>query len=912
MRRNRFLPYVGLIVLATSLLSCGKAGKGSGLAIDKLSPADEIVLTQWRILGPFGYEEKEGEEITEKQIVKRLYDDDFLTRFGLAESHMDYARFLKLRSGDDFINDIAETYGHVLDFGRMLQVEQPAAAYAVREIDAPGAQAAVLVGQMRGQGLKMWLNNELVIEQDSEDFAHRLANLKPVQLKKGKNLLLAKVVSKDKSFQLIASLMTVELAREKAREYGKNRVVKQNVIGREDELELDLLLDDLNSVQQVEILDAQKNSLDQSQYRLKKGGKIEFENLDQGLYYCRVGVPSDRFETEFYRGDVEAALAAYKQRVAAVSSDEQTRINLEALLIRYEHLLASDNKQPDKPEWQVKVVYVINELEAILRNLAGGTEAFKHCPGRHLRGFKSQVDDQVEHYMVYVPPQYAETRAPIPLVVFVPHAQSPQRPFLKSVYVATTDLIEHFTRAADRNGYAVLWTNGSGTWGGASLNQKGMTNILEAIAAVEQDYAIDSDRVYLWGSCAGARDALMLASRYPDKFAAVGLLSTLSECYTVERGDRASKNYAREWLKANSPIYCAENLSNIPIYALTAERDEHTPLEETQKYIEKCRGLGMQVRFDILPFAYDYYYPDEPTARILDFYKDKVRVQRPAQIQLRTWQLKYGSAYWIKIDGLVETMKCARIKAAVDDSNTVNVETENIRAYEIKLANLAYHRDRPLTVMTNGRVKFNGIPRGESIVIAAAAPGSNTVAALSKNANIEGPILHALTGGFIVVEGTQGPSEDRQKAGALSTAFCRAWREDYFQDCLHKKDDEITGRDIEDKNLILFGNDRTNGLIKRIIGQIPLKFSSGGITLGNKVYQGANLGVRLVYPNPLNKNRYIVIIGGNDLTNLPFDEKCLAIEGWYDFMIWKPWQADQSLIDIGYFDQRWKGIISLI
>src|SRR6185295_12209974 len=131
-----------------------------------------------------------------------------------------------------------------------------------------------------------------------------------------------------------------------------------------------------------------------------------------------------------------------------------------------------------------------------------------------------------------------------------------------------------------------------------------------------------------------------------------------------------------------------------------------------------------------------------------------------------------------------------------------------------------------------------------------------------------------------------------------------AWRQDYFQDCLHKKDDEITDRDIEDKNLILFGNDQTNGLIKRVIGQIPLKFSADRIALGNRVYQGADLGVRMIYPNPLNKKRYIVIIGGNHMTNLPFEEKCLAIEGWYDFMVWKPQQKDQILVDIGYFDRR--------
>ena len=912
MRRYGFFLNVCIIAISALFASCGKAGSRPLLSINNHIPEEEIVFTRWRVLGPFGEQEKKDDQpLPEEQVIKHLYNHDYLARFGIAESQVEYANLSGLSSEDDFLCEDADTDGHVLDLGKILQVDRPAVAYAAREIEVNEPQDVLLVAEMQGMGLKVWLNNEPVIERDREGSLSRFENFKPVHLNKGKNLLLAKIVSNKKWFRFVASLMTRELARDNAREYGMNRVVKKNIIRKEEDLELDLLLDKPASVREVEILDSRKNLLDRNKYHFKEDGRLELEDLDEGLYYCRVAVPSDRFETEFYRGDVEAALAAYKKRVAAFSSDEQTRINLEALLIRYEHLLVPENRNGNKTEWEVKVVYVINELETILRDLESGLEAFKHSPGRHMRGFRSRIDDQVAHYMVYVPPQYAQTREPIPLVVFVPYDQWPQRPFLKSVYVAYTELIEHFTKAADRDGYAVLWTDGSGTRGGSSLNQKGMTDILSTIEAVEKDYAIDNDRIYLWGSCAGGRDAVMLASRFPDKFAALSLVGLFSETETIERGDKVSKPHAKEWLMANSPIYCVENLSNIPIYVLVPEFDEHISIEDSAKYVEKCRELGMNARLEVMSYAHTNYYPQEPIGKTLGFYKGIVRRRHPAQVQLSTWQLKYGSAYWLKIHDLVETMKCARIKAAIDTSNTVTVETENVRAYEIKMENLDFDRSRPLTVRTNGQVSFSGVP-GESIVIGSAEPAGDQSWSSSKNALIEGPILHAFTDGFIVVEGTQGSLKDRQTAGALCEAFCQAWREDYLQDCLHKKDYEITGQEIEQKNLVLFGNDQTNSFVKRVIGQVPVKFSTTGIAVGSKTYQGANLGVRLIYPNPLNKNRYIVIIGGNDMTNLPFDAKCLAIEGWYDFMVWKPWEADQSLIDIGYFNQRWSEVISLI
>ena len=911
MRRSTYLHFIWIIAMSLPLLSCSIVGSHPVLLINNLPRQEEIVFTRWRILGPFSEPEK-SEKRSEEQVIRQLYNDDVLARFDMAETDSDYARFSAIKSGDNFISEDADTEGHVLDLGKIMQLDGFAVAYAAREIEVNKPQDVFLAAEMQGMGLKVWLNNELVIERDREGSLSRFENFKPVHLRSGKNMLLAKVVSKEKWLRFVARLMTIDLAREKAREYGMNKVIKKSIIAGDDDLELDLLLDGVDTVRQVQILDRNRNAIDDNRYRLKGEGKIAVQDLDRGLYYCRVDVPSDRFEMEFYRGDAETALADYKKRAARFLPDEHTRINLEALFIRYEHLLAAENKKPEKTDWQVKVVYVIDELETVLGNLERGIEAFRDIPGRHMRGFRSRIDDQVEHYMVYVPPQYAQKRGPIPLVVFVPYDQWPYRPFLKSVYVAYTGLIEHFMRAAERDGYAVLWTTGSGTRGGSSLNQKGMTDILDTIEAVENDYAIDPDRIYLWGSCAGGRDAVMLASRYPDKFAGIALLGVFSETETIERGDRSSKNHAKEWLKANSPIYCVENLSNIPIYVLSPEHDEHISIEDSAKYVNRCRELGVQARFEVMPYAHTNYYPEEPIAKSFRFYKGIVRNGKPNQVQISTWQLKYASAYWLKINEAVETMKCARIKASLAKNGSIAVETENVSAYEINLANLGFDRSRSLRVITDGQVSFEGVPDSDSIVIDNGGGATEQPGILSKNATIEGPILHAFTDGFVVIQGTEGPVEERQQATTLCQAFCQAWREDYSQDCPHKTDNEITPADIESKNLILFGNDQTNSFIKRIIGQLPVAFSPAGVTVANKSYAGSNIGVRMVYPNPLNKNRYIVIIGGNKMENLPFEVKCLAIEGWYDFMVWKPGEANQSLIDIGYFDKRWSGLISLI
>ena len=60
------------------------------------------------------------------------------------------------------------------------------------------------------------------------------------------------------------------------------------------------------------------------------------------------------------------------------------------------------------------------------------------------------------------------------------------------------------------------------------------------------------------------------------------------------------------------------------------------------------------------------------------------------------------------------------------------------------------------------------------------------------------------------------------------------------------------------------------------------------------------------YPNPLNIERYIVIIGTNNLDYFQLCEKDLSLKSWYDFSIWKHYGSNRyRLLDAGYFDLFW-------
>ena len=75
-------------------------------------------------------------------------------------------------------------------------------------------------------------------------------------------------------------------------------------------------------------------------------------------------------------------------------------------------------------------------------------------------------------------------------------------------------------------------------------------------------------------------------------------------------------------------------------------------------------------------------------------------------------------------------------------------------------------------------------------------------------------------------------------------------------------DRDVTDADIASKNLILWGDAASNSVIARIAGKLPIREERGQIAAGTRRFDAAHHVPILVYPNPLNPERYIVLNSG--------------------------------------------------
>jgi poly(3-hydroxybutyrate) depolymerase len=296
-------------------------------------------------------------------------------------------------------------------------------------------------------------------------------------------------------------------------------------------------------------------------------------------------------------------------------------IDLKAQLARLKHLLKPQSRVSEY--WDQKVAALFAELEDGLAALQTSVKAFRQAPGAHIRGYVSTVDNQVQHYWLHVPEKALSAGKPLPIVVSLPFITTANEPFLESFYLAAFDENERYRILADEYGFAVLrmWGRGNHLAGTAIAS----TDVLEALAAVQRDYPIDADRVYLEGDCEAGRLALLLAERYPDRFAAVATEAPITILRNLPK-------FLEPWAEFASPVAAVGNLVNIPVYIRHDEADS-PPIEESAEFVARCQKAGVDATLVRVQGGYHGYWQDPIGERraMFEFFRGK---QRSAARQL--------------------------------------------------------------------------------------------------------------------------------------------------------------------------------------------------------------------------------------------------------------------------------------
>jgi hypothetical protein len=203
------------------------------------------------------------------------------------------------------------------------------------------------------------------------------------------------------------------------------------------------------------------------------------------------------------------------------------------------------------------------------------------------------------------------------------------------------------------------------------------------------------------------------------------------------------------------------------------------------------------------------------------------------------------------------------------------------------------------------------------------APGP--VAALSKHPGLQGPVADAFTRGFLCVRPTGTPWHEavNRHATALLEALRANWLKRHYGDLPVKADTEITAEDRARFDLILFGDPGSNRLIAEALAvkspwTLPLRWARDAVGFGENKFAADTHLPALIYPNPWQTGRYVVVNGVPLARGIPparvlpgLDMQPLMPEAMGDFAIFQidpatAVPAPAKSVYGGFFDEQWQ------
>ena len=136
---------------------------------------------------------------------------------------------------------------------------------------------------------------------------------------------------------------------------------------------------------------------------------------------------------------------------------------------------------------------------------------------------------------------------------------------------------------------------------------------------------------------------------------------------------------------------------------------------------------------------------------------------------------------------------------------------------------------------------------------------------LHKRHNLQGPIDDAFMEPFLCVEPSGRPwhAEHAEWAKQKQERFSHDFDKWLRGQVPTVRDTRLTDEQLADHNLILFGDPASNSVLQRVLPQLPIVWEQNRLEVAGQSYDPQTHAVVLIYPNPLNPRKYVVLNTGH-------------------------------------------------
>jgi hypothetical protein len=552
--------------------------------------------------------------------------------------------------------------------------------------------------------------------------------------------------------------------------------------------------------------------------------------------------------------------------------------------------------------------------------LREGKAPWTTATGLVVRGFRSRIDDSVQPYGLVVP-ESAKSGPPLRLdigfhgrgetlseVNFVTQRQRDPGQFTPP----DTIVLHVYNRYCNPARFA------------------GETDVFEALEHARRFYPIDANRVLVRGFSMGGASCWGFATHHAGLWAAAAPGAGFSETAEFLKVFQDETLKPTWWEKKLWRLYDATawalNLFNCPTVAYSGEEDRQ--IQAAQAMERALAREGLRLSHLIGPKTGHRYEPTTKAEleRRIDALAGRGRNPVPERVKFVTYTLRYDRMHWVTVDALQEHWERAQVEAALDrEANAITAQTKNITALTLSFGPGQYPLDltQPARVVLDGQ-RLQAPPAFTDRSLAAHFQRDGrrwrrvdriVEGSLRKHHGLQGPIDDAFMDSFLMVHPTGQPWNPAVGKWTLAERdhAVAHWRRHFRGDARIKDDRSLTDADIADHNLVLWGDPQSNGFLKKIADQLPIRWTSDAVQAGKHTFDAEHHVPVLIYPNPLNPKRYVVINSSftwREYHYLNNARQTPKLPDWAVIDTRTPVtsQAPGGIAAAGFFGERWEWI----
>ncbi len=232
--------------------------------------------------------------------------------------------------------------------------------------------------------------------------------------------------------------------------------------------------------------------------------------------------------------------------------------------------------------------------------------------------------------------------------------------------------------------------------------------VLAVIRGLRNQYRIDPDRIFLTGMSNGGIGAYLIGVHHAPEFAGIAPMAAGLDDVLL-------------------PLL--ENLRHTPVYIIHGARDQVMPVQLSRTVVDVLKELGIAYVYReherVHPQAGGHFFPREELPDLIAWFGATKRDPYPTGLTSVRDASHLLPFDWTRIDATdriaafseqlidrrdedVANRRYARIEAQVVAPNRIEVRTRHVRRYTLFLHDRLVDPGKPVTVITNGKMSYEG------------------------------------------------------------------------------------------------------------------------------------------------------------------------------------------------------------